>query len=193
MRKVFWSAIVLWASWVQAQTATVVDGAGYTVVEVVTIDPALGLPTTEILRTLTGTGAISSPTSSTTPLLATTPTSTAALTTTTTAAQQQGPVGQPAPTQAQVGGPTPYTYTTTDADGNTETLLGTFIPTGPESVLPTPTTTGTILDYSSWLGLVGTNTLPAQSSARVSWQLSGGWFGVMLGTLMSIVAGLVLV
>ncbi|KAJ3004457.1 hypothetical protein NUW54_g4805 [Trametes sanguinea] len=86
--------LALSARSVFAQTITTTDDLGETVIEVITIDPNLGLPTTEILQTLT--------------------------TTTTPAAQdpdvQQGPVGQPQPT-ADNGAATVYTYTTTDALG----------------------------------------------------------------------------
>jgi hypothetical protein len=56
------------------------------------------------------------------------------------------------------GGPTPYTYTTTDANGNYITVLATFTPSFPATTPFTPTTTGTILKYSDWLSQIGTNT-----------------------------------
>lgn len=54
--------------------------------------------------------------------------------------------------------------------------------------------TGTILDYSSWLGIVGTNTaLQSQvSSARLTW-LSGGWYGLLAAVMTSIFSGVWLV
>lgn len=115
---------------------------GQTIVEVITLDQ-LGLPTTQIISTLTSDddipGAPTSLTSATstsalttpglaTPTLSTptstTPTSTSTSTSTTPTPQtvattaadgQQGPVGAP-PTTTDAG-PTVYTYTTTDANG----------------------------------------------------------------------------
>jgi hypothetical protein len=111
----------------------------------------------------------------------------------TTPAAQQGPVGQPAPTGVQ--GPTVYTYTTTDANGVTIAVVDTFTPsfaTGPQT---RTLMSGTILGYSSWLGIIGTNTAASQaqaSGARISW-LSGGWCGVFVATVSSIFSGVWLI
>lgn len=126
----------------KAQQLMTSDSLGQTIVEVITLDQ-LGLPTTQIISTLTSdddipgaatslTSATSTATSAlTTPALPTptlttptltTPTSTTTSTTptpqtvaTTAADGQQGPVGAP-PTTTDAG-PTVYTYTTTDANG----------------------------------------------------------------------------
>ncbi|KAH7919371.1 hypothetical protein BV22DRAFT_1199517 [Leucogyrophana mollusca] len=183
MKKAFFAAILLCASWSQAQTQTVVDPvAGDTVVEVVTSN-LLGIATTEILQTLIGSTSSLALTTST-PL-----TSTSALLATSSASTlQQGPVGQPAP-EVPAGGPTPYTYTTVNADGETVVLQGIFTPTGPVTALPNPTTTGVVLNYSSWLKMVGTNTVPASAATRVSFRLSGGWYGIALSSMVGIVGG----
>lgn len=78
---------------------------GQTIVEVVTIDQQLGLPSTEILGTLTGPAVVSSSTQA----------NGVVTVSTATPDVQQGPVGQPAASTA--GGPIAYTYTTTDAAG----------------------------------------------------------------------------
>lgn len=78
---------------------------GQTVVEVITVDPQLGLPSTQILGTLTGPAVVSSSTQ---------PNGVVTVSTATPDVQQ-GPVGQPAASTA--GGLIDYTYTTTNADG----------------------------------------------------------------------------
>ena len=103
----------------------------------------------------TSTSPSTSPTTSATSQTTTT-TNTRVATTTTPV--QQGPVGQPASTPLTPGGPTPYTYTTTDANGNYITALGTFTPSFPATTPYTPTGSGTILSYSEWLSQIGTNT-----------------------------------
>ncbi|KAH7884578.1 hypothetical protein F5I97DRAFT_1929423 [Phlebopus sp. FC_14] len=176
MRCLFSTAILLWVTWANAQTETVVNADGATVVEVVTVN-AVGAPTTQILQTLVGTTPSLSNRPATlttsTPLTTSNPLVQQTLpVTSSTAAVQPGPVGQPASEQA-AGGPTPYTYTTTNANGETVALQGIFTPTGPATVLPPVTTTGTILDYSSWLKSLGTNTTPANAASRVS--IATGW------------------
>ncbi|EJD07092.1 uncharacterized protein FOMMEDRAFT_165709 [Fomitiporia mediterranea MF3/22] len=131
---------------VRAQTQTLVDAAGQTIVEVITLDPVQGLPTTQTLQTLQG-GA-------------------AQQTTTTTQPLNQGPVGQPAATTALV---TTYVYTTTDALGDPTVILDTFTPTSVTgTVTPSQTFTGTILNYSSWLNIVGTNTVAADTASSAT-------------------------
>ena len=86
---------------------------------------------------------------------------TAAVATTTT--QNQGPVAQPAATET---GQTTYVYTTTDADGDTTVIQAIFTPSFIEStVLPSETFTGTVLGYSQWLSIIGTNTVAANDVA----------------------------
>lgn len=163
--------------------------AGNTVVEVVTTDPQLGLPTTQILETLepgvvTPTPSLTSPT--VTPITPIATSATLATTATTATTQgpdgQQGPVGAPAP----IDGPAStyiYTYTTTDAAGtfslcpNISTVLihlpagdftaivDTYTPTAPTTAPFTPTGTGTILNYSAYLSMIGTNTVAPDFSA----------------------------
>jgi hypothetical protein len=102
--------------------------------------------------------AAASTTSPSTAATTTTATSTTATAAATTAQGQQGPIGQPASTPANAGGPTPYVYTTTDANGNYIPVSATFVPTFPSTTPYTPTGTGTILQYSAWLSMVGNNT-----------------------------------
>lgn len=120
--------------------------------------------------------------------IAVTTTATTAVATTT---PDQGPVGQPAPTGGPQS-PTVYTYTTTDAAGLTTGIIDTFTPSFYQSQQSPSLSSGTILDYSSWIGMVGTNTATSQSSqvsgARVHWA-SGGLYGVVVAALSSVLGG----
>ncbi|KAI0749950.1 hypothetical protein C8Q80DRAFT_1218954 [Daedaleopsis nitida] len=142
----------------RAQTITTTDALGQTVVEEITIDPLQGLPTTNILETLTA------PTTATTP------------------AQdqgQQGPVGAPPGTTAAVGGATPYTYTTTDANGDTIAVVATFTPTFTATGTPQgDPPVGTVLNFSSWKQSVGTNTVAAINSGLCRLSLDPRWLYV---------------
>ncbi|OJA16473.1 hypothetical protein AZE42_06875 [Rhizopogon vesiculosus] len=178
MKSAFITAIALCASWAYAQTVTTTDAAGNSIVEVVTQIPP-GIPTTEILET------IIAPT-----LTTTTPSTTnTILQTTTSTTKQQGPVGQPAQTtNLTPGGPTPYTYTTTNAAGETTALVGTFTPTGPATVLPDPTTTGVIMNFSSYVASYGSVAATA-SGGRQAFSLSSGWHGVAVSMALGIGGG----
>ncbi|EIW57845.1 uncharacterized protein TRAVEDRAFT_72802 [Trametes versicolor FP-101664 SS1] len=157
-----------------AQSTTVVDALGQTVVEFITIDQALGLPTTQTLQTLTTTAAAT----------------TAVATTATTAADgQQGPVGVPAATSDDAG-PTVYTYTTTDAGGDTVAVVDTFTPTFVTTSTWVSAPAGTVLAFSSWQGLVGTNTVaPEVSAASPRWTLQHKWFGIASSVCAAVAGG----
>ncbi|OSC98535.1 hypothetical protein PYCCODRAFT_1439236 [Trametes coccinea BRFM310] len=158
--------LTLAAGSAHAQTVTTTDALGETVVEFITIDQNLGLPTTEILQTLTAT------------------------TTTTTAPDgQQGPVGQPEPTTDD-GSPTVYTYTTTDALGDLTAVVDTFTPTFLTTSTWLSAPAGTILDYTAWRSEVGTNTVaPSISAARVRWKVESGWLGIAASLLAGVAGG----
>ena len=99
----------------------------------------------------------------------------------------QGPVGQPLPTVSGV--PTVYHYTTTDANGQTTVIRDTFTPSFPPSTNPPPpTASGTILPYSSWLSIIGTNTIPPSNAALPAWQLPGATLGIA-ASLAAILTG----
>ncbi|KAF9243560.1 hypothetical protein BU15DRAFT_43122 [Melanogaster broomeanus] len=185
MTNLYSTVLLLWAVAANAQTLTVTNNVGATVVEYVTQN-AVGVPTTQILQTISNTlDSLTSSTPRTTsnPLLQnTSPTATS------TTPVQVGPVGQPA-SEPPAGGPTPYTYTTTNADGETIEVVGTFTPTGPATVLPTPTTTGSILNYSQWQSMVGTNTLAANAASRISTPVTTGWYYVVATTFTGLVGG----
>ncbi|KAL0563902.1 hypothetical protein V5O48_018155 [Marasmius crinis-equi] len=87
---------------------------------------------------------------------------------------QQGPVGQPAATGTPFA-PIPYQYTTV-VNGQTSVLQDVFTPSlgfPHTTVLPQVPSTGTILDYSSWLSQYGaTNTNAAAIPLRMP---SNGW------------------
>lgn len=108
---------------------------------------------------------------------------------TTSTSPQVGPVGQPATTPAVAGGETPYTYTTTDANGNQVVMQGVFTPTSPQTVLPVPTTTGTVLGYSQWLSIIGTYTAPPNAAYRTSTSLATGWYYFAATTLTGLIGG----
>ncbi|KII93919.1 hypothetical protein PLICRDRAFT_171621 [Plicaturopsis crispa FD-325 SS-3] len=170
---VWFAAVLSLSGYVSAQTLTVTDpNSGATIVEVVTVDPVAGVATTETISTLISTS---------------TPT-------TTTAATEQpvvnaGPVGQPAATTGT--GVTIYTYTTTDANGVTTAVVDTFTPTYPPTVAVTPTGTGTVLPYSQWLSMVGTNTVAANavSAGERRWRVERSAVGVSIGVLVGIGSG----
>ncbi|KAI0951611.1 hypothetical protein AcW1_008614 [Taiwanofungus camphoratus] len=185
---------------VYAQTFTTIDALGETVVEVLTLNRG-GLPTTEILSTVTTTSPATSPTTSPTTTLPTTtlPTTTAktatttspTTTATTTTPLQQGPVGQPPATTAGGGTGTTiaFQYTTTNAAGATVVEQATFIPTFAPTTEPVPASSGTILDYSEWLGMVGTNTVAASSGVSPRWTPERKWFGMAIAILTGVVGG----
>lgn len=130
----------------------------------------------------TSTSALTTP-----PVIPTTTTPTTP--TTTPAPVQQGPVGQPAPTTD--AGQTVYVYTTTDANGDLEEFTATFTPSyQPLSTAPF-TTTGTVLSYSDWLGLVGTNTVAAQqpSSGMTQWAVPSAMFKIAAGVAAGVLGG----
>ncbi|KAI6025815.1 hypothetical protein F5J12DRAFT_810535 [Pisolithus orientalis] len=180
MRVIQFLNFLLWVAWASAQTQTVPDAAGATVVEVLTTD-ARGAAATSILSTL-------SPSTTTNSLLNQL-TQTTATATTSTPAGGGGVVEQPASEALTPGGPTPYTYTTTNALGETVTMEGIFTPTGPATVLPTPTTTGTILNYSSWLAMVGTNTVAANAAGRISLSIATGWYCLVVMVMTGLASG----
>ncbi|KAI0759578.1 hypothetical protein BD413DRAFT_596287 [Trametes elegans] len=160
---------------VRAQTITTIDDLGQTVIEAITVDPLEGLPTTQTLQTLT-----------------TVPTTTS--TTTQAPAGQQGPVGQPAATTANAQA-TVYTYTTTNAAGETVDVEDTFTPTFSTTSTWASAPPGTILDYSAWQSMVGTNTVAATdiSAASGRWSLQPRWMGVATSLCVGIAGGALLV
>ncbi|KIM64259.1 hypothetical protein SCLCIDRAFT_641071 [Scleroderma citrinum Foug A] len=177
MRPLQLVALFLCAVWASAQVTTVQNAAGATVAEVITTN-ALGNSVTSILSTFQ--------TSSTSnPLLSTQTTKT----TTTTTSVAQGVNEQPPAEPVSPGGPTPYEYTTTNAAGNPTVVQGIFTPTVPPTVLPSPTTTGTIIDYSSWVAIIGTNTVAANAASHVSLSIATGWYCFVVMAVASLASG----
>jgi len=172
MRRSILAGIALFALSVRGQTVTVVDGAGDTVVQVITT--AGGLPTTRVIETIT------------TPDIATTSTTTSALPTVTPTTVQQGPVGQPAATVGDPNGVTPYTYTTV-IGGVTQAVSDNFTPTNPPTLSPTIGSSGSVMDYSAWSSMYG-----AQTTAGAAVNAAAGDRLLRCsGCLVSVVAGLV--
>ncbi|KAG6334113.1 hypothetical protein ID866_4975 [Astraeus odoratus] len=176
MRSFQLAFILLWVTWASAQLETVLDLAGDTVVELLTTNVA-GLEVTSVLTTLLA--------SSTTNPLAN-PITQTSTTTTSTPVGGGGVVEQTQSEPLTPGGPTPYTYTTTNAAGETIAVVATFTPTGPQTILPTPTTTGTVLDYSSWLGMIGTNTVAANAAGQAWLPIATGWYCLVVMVLTSL-------
>lgn len=106
---------------------------------------------------------------------------------TTTPDSQQGPVGQPAETPETPGGPTPFTYTTTDANGNYVATTGVFIPSFAATTPFTPTVTGTILPYSVWLSMVRATATSSQAAAAQKAN-AASWVGVNLSLLLGAIS-----
>ncbi|KAH8112665.1 hypothetical protein DFH11DRAFT_1545630 [Phellopilus nigrolimitatus] len=80
-----------------------------------------------------------------------------------TTGRQPGPSRAAGATQT---GQTTFQYTTTDAEGDTTVIQATFTPSFNTIVVsPSQTFTGTVLGYSQWLSLVGTNTVAADSAS----------------------------
>ncbi|KAH9058330.1 hypothetical protein EDB87DRAFT_1626025 [Lactarius vividus] len=168
------------------QLITTTNQAGETIVEQITTN-AFGQPLTQILQTL---GPLTSPTPT-----SLTPTTTLTTTPTTTP-EEQGPVGQPGSTPETPGGPTPFVYTTTDANGNYVAVSATFTPTFPQTIPYTPTGSGTILKYSDWLSQIGNNTgalnQPIASQAANPASRAGANISLLSGAVLStVLAGVV--
>jgi len=180
--------ILSFASSVLAQLVTTTNAAGNTVVEQITTN-ALGQTITQLVQTVAGqaTSAQTSPTTSPTSAAAQTTSPTATKATTTANGQQQGPVGQPAATPETPGGPTPFTYTTTDANGNYVATTGIFTPSFPATTPFTPTGTGTVLPYSVWLSMVEASSTSSQAAAAEHVN-AGSWVGVNLSLLSGAVS-----
>ncbi|KAH9037922.1 hypothetical protein EDB85DRAFT_1935386 [Lactarius pseudohatsudake] len=179
------------------QLITTTNQAGETIVEQITTN-AFGQPLTQILQTLGP--AATSPATSLSPATSPTPTSPTPTTTPPTAAttspNEQGPVGQPGTTPETPGGPTPFVYTTTDANGNYVTVSATFTPTFPQTIPYTPTTSGTILKYSDWLSQIGNNTgalnQPVASQAANAASRAGANISLLSGAVLcTVLAGVV--
>ncbi|CAE6492770.1 unnamed protein product [Rhizoctonia solani] len=96
-------------------------------------------------------------------------------------------VGQPDPTTGEAG-PTIYTYTTVDANGNTQIFVDTYTPTYDVTTVPFSPSAGTILPYDQYTsiyggGSAGTNQL---NGAGQPWAGAGALIG-------GVVAGMALV
>jgi len=49
--------------------------------------------------------------------------------------------------------------------------------------------TGTVLGYSDWLTMVGTNTVPASSAGMPRWKLDRVWYGVLSSLAAGVLGG----
>ncbi|TDL25644.1 hypothetical protein BD410DRAFT_784684 [Rickenella mellea] len=162
----FCSVLALVSAAANSQTQTLQDPAGpagQSIVEVISVNSINGLPSTSILQTL----AAAAPTD---PL------------------QQQGPVGQPPPTVA--GGVTTYKYTTTDANGDMTVIHDTFTPSFATTGTPAkPTLSGTIMQYSAFLSMVGNNTVPVSNNAITPLKIPSHVWGIAAVVLAGALGG----
>ncbi|KAJ6594121.1 hypothetical protein B0H19DRAFT_1093907 [Mycena capillaripes] len=188
-----------------AQIVTTTDDAGETIVENITIDPVLQVPTTIIISTIIPTTVTTTVTTvdpagetvveviigdglgdSTTQTIQTIPPANPN-------PGGQGPVGQPGPTGA-AGLPTPFTYTTTDANGDTIPVVATFTPSFATTVMPSATFQATVLDYSVYTASYATQVQTAQNfNQNGAVRRSSGWWGPCLSLVISVVGGIVLI
>ncbi|KAF7315528.1 Protein kinase domain-containing protein [Mycena indigotica] len=100
-----------------------------------------------------------------------------------------GPVGQPPQgNPVNPGQPTPFTYTTTNAAGNTIQVVATFTPSVATTIAPSATFKATVLNYSQYLASYATKiqTQAANANSRnsaSSLSCSTWMAGVMTGLL----------
>ncbi|KAJ7045733.1 hypothetical protein C8F04DRAFT_1065976 [Mycena alexandri] len=193
-----------------AQTVTTTDLAGETIIENITLDPN-GLPTTVILQTLAGDAAAAG--AATTTITTTDPAGETVVevitgdgagdsvtnTIQTIAAAVDpagpGPVGQPGPTGA-AGLPTPFTYTTTDANGNTVPVVATFTPSVATAVPVSATFQATVLGYSEYTASYATQIATvanAKSNNNSSSRRSPKWWGPCLSVMIGMAGGMLLI
>lgn len=118
---------------------------------------------------------------------ATSPT-TAAATTAAATQVQQGPVGQPGSTPENAGDPTPFVYTTTDANGDFIPVTATFTPSFPSTTPYTPTGSGTVLQYSAYLSMVSSGGAGATQGANLA-SRPGVDIGLLLGGISTALMG----
>ncbi|KAF7321852.1 Protein kinase domain-containing protein [Mycena kentingensis (nom. inval.)] len=176
-----------------APTTTTVDaGGGTSYVEVISVDADGDTVTDTISTILPGAGAA---TATTTTVDAGGGTSyveviqngaTQTIQTITPDANAGGPVGQPA-TGGSAGVPTPFTYTTTDGNGQTIAVLATFTPSIATTRPVSLTFSATVLDYSQYIQSYAT-AVPTQNTADTgSASRCRPW---MLSALVGVLSGL---
>ncbi|KAJ7454857.1 hypothetical protein FB451DRAFT_656900 [Mycena latifolia] len=146
-------------------TLTTTDNLGETVVEIVTGD-GLGDSFTQVIQTLTTTTPV------TTPVV--------------------GPVGQPGATPDTAGALTPYTYTTTNANGDTTAVVATFTPSFATTIMPSATFKATVLDYSVYTASYATAQAADTSNSNGALQQRAGWWGLGLSAMIGVVGGTIL-
>ncbi|KAJ7116313.1 hypothetical protein C8R44DRAFT_792145 [Mycena epipterygia] len=184
-------------------TTTTVDAAGETVVEIISTD-VNGLPSTSIISTVVP-GVAVTQTVTTTDAAGETVvevitgdgqgnTATQTIQTITPVAQPVGPVGQPGPTDGTAGAPTPYTYTTTDAAGDTIPVVATFTPSFATTVMPSLTFKATVLDYSVYTASYVTAQVATggNSNSNGARQQSAAWWAPCVSVLTGMIGGMVL-
>ncbi|TFK66293.1 hypothetical protein BDN72DRAFT_844508 [Pluteus cervinus] len=154
---------------VLAQTATITNAAGLTVVQVVTTDPIAHSPITTTILTLSASSTSAAPIPD-------------------DPGVQQGPVGQPAPTPDDPGGPTPYTYTTV-INGVTTRVADIFTPTNPATTPPSVPAIGTVMDYSSWLAVYGPPSTTAGAISVSPPYSPTLWTGILLSSVVALLSG----
>ncbi|KAJ7346843.1 hypothetical protein DFH08DRAFT_869534 [Mycena albidolilacea] len=181
-----------------AQTVTVTDAVGEVIVENVTVDEN-GLPTTVTLLTIASTLTTTDRAGNTLVEVVTgdgqgdSTTQTIQTIPAADAGGGQGPVGQPGATGTP-GAPTPFTYTTTDANGETTAVIATFTPSFATTVIPAQTFQATVLDYSAYTAsyVTGQAAQAAQQQQNGALSRTGVWWGPCVSALVGVVGGAVL-
>lgn len=109
-------------------------------------------------------------------------------------AQPVGPVGQPGPTGGTAGALTPYTYTTTNAAGDTIPVVATFTPSFATTVMPSVTFKATVLDYSDYTASYATAQVATSgnSNSNGARQQSAAWWAPCVSVMTGMIGGMVL-
>lgn len=73
--------------------------------------------------------------------------------------------------------------------GATIAVADIFTPTSPLSTPFTPSVTGTILDYTQWLSMVGTNTVAPETGSAQRLGLAQSWMGLTSAVAVGVIGG----
>lgn len=84
-----------------------------------------------------------------------------------------------------------YAYVTTNQQGQVMTVTDVFTPSFPKADTPPTLSTGSVLQYTDWLTMVGTNTVPPKQAARNAGSTRTASFAsTWLGTCFVAVGGM---
>ena len=84
-----------------------------------------------------------------------------------------------------------YSYATTNQLGQVITVTDVFTPSFSKANTPPTLSTGSILQYTDWLSIVGTNTVPPKQAARNAGSTrTANFVSTWLGTGFVVVGGM---